>query len=100
MSTNTPNQKRHRIQMDTRMRELFPDLERIFTARTNTQIPQPPSQLHTLHRCIKIRICRHTATTQHSNGMDHPITYVSGLFRGSQLNWANSQRKPTQSTCQ
>ena len=25
---------------------------------------------------------------QHSNGMDHPITYVSGLFRGSQLNWA------------
>ena len=26
--------------------------------------------------------------TQHSNGMDHPITYVSGLFRGSQLNWA------------
>ena len=26
--------------------------------------------------------------TQHSNSMDHPITYVSGLFRGSQLNWA------------
>ena len=26
--------------------------------------------------------------TQHSNGMDHPITYVSGLFHGSQLNWA------------
>ena len=26
--------------------------------------------------------------TQHSNGADHPITYVSGLFRGSQLNWA------------
>ena len=26
--------------------------------------------------------------TQHSNGTDHPITYVSGLFRGSQLNWA------------
>ena len=26
--------------------------------------------------------------TQHSNGMDHPITYVSGLFRGPQLNWA------------
>ena len=27
--------------------------------------------------------------TQHSDGTDHPITYVSGLFRGSQLNWAN-----------
>ena len=26
--------------------------------------------------------------THHSNGMDHPITYVSGLFHGSQLNWA------------
>ena len=28
------------------------------------------------------------ALTQHSNSTDHPITYVSGLFRGSQLNWA------------
>ena len=26
--------------------------------------------------------------TQHNNGTDHPITYVSRLFRGSQLNWA------------
>ena len=26
--------------------------------------------------------------TQHDNGTDHPVTYVSGLFRGSQLNWA------------
>ena len=26
--------------------------------------------------------------TQHNNGTDHPITYVSGLFRESQLNWA------------
>ena len=26
--------------------------------------------------------------TQHSNSTDHPITYVSGLFHGSQLNWA------------
>ena len=26
--------------------------------------------------------------TQHNNGTDHLITYVSGLFRGSQLNWA------------
>ena len=26
--------------------------------------------------------------TQHSDGTDHPITYVSGLFCGSQLNWA------------
>ena len=26
--------------------------------------------------------------TQHNNSTDHPITYVSGLFHGSQLNWA------------
>ena len=26
--------------------------------------------------------------TQHNNGTDHPITYVRGLFHGSQLNWA------------
>ena len=26
--------------------------------------------------------------TQNCDGTDHPITYVSGLFRGSQLNWA------------
>ena len=26
--------------------------------------------------------------TQHRNGTDHPITYVSRLFHGSQLNWA------------
>ena len=53
MSTNTLNQKGCRIQMDIRMRELFPDLERIFATSTNTQIPRPPSQLQTLHRCIK-----------------------------------------------
>ena len=61
---DTPNQKRRRIQMDARMQELFPGLERIFTASTNTQIPRPPSQLHTLHRCIKIHIRRCTDTTQ------------------------------------
>ena len=26
--------------------------------------------------------------TQNSNGTDHPITYVTRLFHGSQLNWA------------
>ena len=26
--------------------------------------------------------------TQHNEGIDHPITYVSELFHGSQLNWA------------
>ena len=63
-STNTFNQKGCRIQMDTRMQELFLDIERILTASTNTQIPRPSSQLHTLQRCILICICRHIDTTQ------------------------------------
>ena len=31
--------------------------------------------------------------TQHNNGTDHPITYVSRLFRGSQLNCATLTKK-------
>ena len=31
--------------------------------------------------------------TQHSNGTDHPITYISGLFHGSQLNWATLMKE-------
>ena len=31
--------------------------------------------------------------TQHNNGTDHPITYVSGLFHGSQLNWGNTHKR-------
>ena len=31
--------------------------------------------------------------TQHNNGTDHPITYISELFRGSQLNWATLTRE-------
>ena len=31
--------------------------------------------------------------TQNNNGTDHPITYVSGLFRGSQLNWATLKKE-------
>ena len=31
--------------------------------------------------------------TQHNNGIDHPIIYISGLFCGSQLNWATLSKK-------
>ena len=60
---NTPNKEGPRIQMDTRMQfKLLPDLKGISTS-ANTPIPRPPSQLHTLHRCIKIRLRRHIDTT-------------------------------------
>ena len=31
--------------------------------------------------------------TPHTNGIDHPITYVSRLFHGSQLNWATLNKE-------
>ena len=31
--------------------------------------------------------------TQHNNGTDHPITYISGLFCRSQLNWATPTKE-------
>ena len=77
--------------MDTRIGKLLPDLKGISTTSANTPIPRPPSQLHTLHRCIKIRLRRCIDT--HNNGTDHPITYVSGLFHGSQLNWATLKKE-------
>ena len=63
-SANTSNKKRRGIQMDTRMRKLFSNSEGIPTTGTNTPLPLPPGQLHTLHRCIKIGLHRHIDTTQ------------------------------------
>ena len=51
------------IQMDTRMQKMLPDLKRISTTSTNTPISRPPSQLHTLHRCIKICLRSRNDTT-------------------------------------
>ena len=62
-STNTPNKEGRKIQVDTRMRKLFPDPKGIPTTSTNTPIPRPPSQLHPLHRRIKIHLRRSTNTT-------------------------------------
>ena len=42
-SANTSNKEGRRIQMDTRMQKLLPDLKRITTTSTNTVIPRPPS---------------------------------------------------------
>ena len=57
----------------TRMRKLLPDLKGIPTTSTNTSISQPPSQLHTLHRCIKIRLRRHIDTTQQWHRSPHHL---------------------------
>ena len=85
-SSNTPNKKGRRIQMDTRVQEMFPDTERILKTGTNTQIPRPQAS-YTLYTDTS-KYAYASVLTQHNDGVDHPITYVSGLFRGSQLNWA------------
>ena len=62
--SNTLNKKGRRIQMDTRVREMFSDTKGILETRTDTQIPRPPSKLHIVHRCIKVRLRWHAYTTQ------------------------------------
>ena len=78
--------KRWRIQMDTGMREVLPNPERIFTTSNNTPIARPQAN-YTLYTDTS-KYTYAGILAQHSNGTDHPITYESGLFRGSQLNWA------------
>ena len=63
-SSNTLNKKGRRIQMDTRVREMFPDTKGFLTTGTDTQIPRPPSKLHLVHRCIKVCLRWRTNTTQ------------------------------------
>ena len=50
--------------MDTRVREMFSDTKGILETSTDTQIPRPPSKLHIVHRCIKVRLRRRANTTQ------------------------------------
>ena len=78
--------KRCRFQLDQRMPGMFQNIERSPTESTYPEVPRPPSKLHTVHRCIKICLCWSLNPTREDT--DHPIAYVSRLFRGSQLNWA------------
>ena len=70
---------------------MFPDTERILKTGTDTQIPRPPSKLHIVPDASKYAYAG--ILTQHNDRVDHPITYVSGLFRGSQLNWAKLKKE-------
>ena len=70
---NTLNEKRCRIQMDSRMQKLFPDIKRLPTKGTNTQIPRPAIKLHPIHRCIKIHIRRHVNTRHRRDRSPHHL---------------------------
>ena len=68
------------------MRKLFSNLEGIPTRAPILRYPDPQAS-YTLYTDAS-KYAYPGVLTQHSNGTGHPITYVSGLFHGSQLNWA------------
>ena len=68
------------------MRKLLPDLKGIPTTAPILRYPDPKPATTLYTDASKYAYAG--VLTQHNNGTDHPITYVSGLFRGSQLNWA------------
>ena len=72
-SSNTLNKKGCRIQMDTRVREMLPDTKGILETGTDTQISQPPSKIHIVHRRIKVRLRWQTNTTQRRSRPPHHI---------------------------
>ena len=65
---------------------MFPDTKGILEIGTDTQIPDPQAS-YTLYTDAS-KYAYAGVLTQHNDRVDHPITYLSGLFRGSQLNWA------------
>ena len=60
--------------------------KRLPTRSTDSEISGPSSKLHTLHRHFKVCLC--CVLTERQDDTDHPVAYVSALFRGSKLNWA------------
>ena len=65
---------------------MLPDTKRIPTTSPILKYPDPQAN-YTLHTDA-FKYAYAGILTQHTNGMDHRITYVNRLFRGSQLNWA------------
>ena len=68
------------------MRELFSDIERLLQHALILKYPDPRTS-YTLYTDT-LKYVYASVLTQHNDGTGHPINYVSGLFRGSQLNWA------------
>ena len=64
--------------MDTQMQELFPDSEDSLQQAPILKYPDPQVS-YTLYTDAS-KYAYTGILTQHSNGTDHPITYVRGLF--------------------
>ena len=56
---------------------------------TDTEISRHPSHTHCTQMLASMVGQKHTSTINgKEKTMDHPVSYISGLFCGSQLNWA------------
>ena len=72
----------------------LPDAERYAMFSTNIEVPRY-SKPYTLYTDASKYGWAGVLTQSHTSSiggkeitMDHPVSYISGLFRGSQLNWA------------
>ena len=83
-STNPFNQKGCGIQMECE--NCFRILKEFLQQAPILRYPDPQASYMLYTDASKYAYAG--VLTQHNEGIDHPITYVSGLFVGSQLNWA------------
>ena len=72
--------------MDTECEDCFQILKEFLQQARILQYPDPRAS-YTLYTDA-LKYAYPGVLTQHNNGTDHPITYVSGLFHGLELNWA------------
>ena len=85
-STNTSNKKGRRNKWTPECKNCFQILKEFLQQAPILRYPDPLASCTLYTDASKYTYAG--VLTQHSNGTDHPITYVSGLFRGSQLNLA------------
>ena len=91
MGADTPNQKDVEFKWMPECENFFQILKEFLQQAPILKYPDPQAN-YTLYTDAS-KYTYAGILTQHSNGMDHPITYVSGLFRGSQLNWATLMKE-------
>ena len=91
-SSNTSNEKGCGIQVAPECENCFQILKEFLQQAPILKYPDPQAS-YTLYTDAS-KYAYAGVLTQHSNGTDHPITYVSGLFCGSQLNWATLSKEP------
>ena len=85
-SPNTPNEKDVEFKWTAECENCFQILKEFLQQAPTLKYPDPQAS-YTLYTDAS-KYAYAGILTQHSNGTDHPITYVSRLFHGSQLNWA------------